>query len=157
MDTNSSSKQSLPLLKEGYNDPISNRVWTLPELEILHELQKPVCVLIPIIHDDPHKYVVCCLCKLAKQCKAATSRLCHACDTCRYSGLAQGCLVVFQNSDFLRRFGIPRLSADSTAMAQLLSDTDKQEQEKWLSKILLVSHSVLLHQRSVLASSATVV
>lgn len=46
-------RPTLPHLKA--IDPICNRVWTLPELDILHELHKPVCVLIPVIHDTAHQ------------------------------------------------------------------------------------------------------
>lgn len=60
-------------------------------------------------------------------------------NACRYSGLGQGCHVVFENVDFLRRFGVPRKSSDSFALLQQLSDADKHWQERWFRENLLVS------------------
>lgn len=63
---------------------------------------------------------------------------------CRGSGSSPGCIVVFQNVEFLRRFGLPRVLTDHGAIPQQLSSADKQEQDKWFSKILLVSTPQLL-------------
>ncbi len=35
----------------------SERVWTLKELEILHELCKPTVVIVSSLYDSPHRYV----------------------------------------------------------------------------------------------------
>ncbi len=35
----------------------SERVWTLKELEILHELCKPTVVIVSSVYECPHRYV----------------------------------------------------------------------------------------------------
>ncbi len=35
----------------------SERVWTLKELEILHEICKPTVVIVSSVYDSPHRYV----------------------------------------------------------------------------------------------------
>lgn len=35
----------------------SERVWTLKDLEILHEICKPTVVIVSSVYDSPHRYV----------------------------------------------------------------------------------------------------
>ena len=139
----SSGRQSLPPLKARPTDPISDRVWTLSELELLHELQKPICILAPVIHDTPHK----CASSWLSQAQLCTTshalyNLCQC--LCRQGNLLQDCQVIFENNDFLQRFGSPRAQADISASLQQLSQKDGAELASWVKKILLVSKLNLL-------------
>ena len=43
----------------------SERVWTLKELEILHEICKPTVVIVSSVYDSPHRYVRFSVCLTA--------------------------------------------------------------------------------------------
>lgn len=136
----SSGRATLPPLKARPINPTSDRVWTLSELELLHELQKPVCVLCPVIHDTPHK------CAHSWLSQTQVSLLSHAlyrsCPClCRQGDLLIDCQVVFENADFLQRFGVPRAQADISAALQRLPQKDRAELESWVKRILLVNNS----------------
>jgi len=38
------------------DDDAAHKVWTMRDLRILHELQKPVAVVVSGVYEDPHRF-----------------------------------------------------------------------------------------------------
>ena len=38
------------------DDDSAHRVWTMRDLRVLHELQKPVAVVVSGVYEDPHRF-----------------------------------------------------------------------------------------------------
>ena len=104
----------------------SDRVWTLDDLQILHELHIPVVVVVPsIVEQTPDRY--------SQQRKPGLpcSDMQAALGSCRPTGRLRGLRTVFQSSEFLRRYGF------SDSLECLPSDVRKAK-IAWFSKIIMV-------------------
>ena len=47
--------QQIPSLRS--SPEVSDKVWTLGDLSILHELHKPIAVIVPGLYDAPYRFV----------------------------------------------------------------------------------------------------
>ena len=43
---------------EAFQDEAGATVWTLKDLRILHEIQKPIAVIVAGVYEDPHRQVI---------------------------------------------------------------------------------------------------
>lgn len=39
------------------DDDAAHRIWTMRDLRVLHELQKPVAVVVSGVYEDPHRFL----------------------------------------------------------------------------------------------------
>ncbi|KAL0049434.1 hypothetical protein WJX82_002295 [Trebouxia sp. C0006] len=85
----------------------SERVWTLKELEILHEICKPTVVIVSSVYDSPHSP----------------------------GGLRSRHRVVFENQDCMKRFGLPRSQEDHDLHMSTFPEDFQKTRRAWLSRV----------------------
>ncbi|DBB14759.1 TPA: hypothetical protein ACH3X3_004373 [Trebouxia sp. C0006] len=88
------------------DDDAAHQVWTMRDLRILHELQKPVAVVVSGVYEDPHSA----------------------------EGLQDISRVIFQNAECKKQFGLPRSRAEFVEIHKSYSETERQMQRAWILK-----------------------
>ncbi|DBB03659.1 hypothetical protein WJX82_000931 [Trebouxia sp. C0006] len=86
---------------------VTDRVWTLQELSILHELHNPVAVVVYGLFDSSHSS----------------------------SSLQESARVIFQNTSSVQQFGVPRSSTDHEIVLHSLSNEEQQLRRTWIFQI----------------------
>ncbi|DBA80660.1 TPA: hypothetical protein ACH3X1_007904 [Trebouxia sp. C0004] len=86
---------------------LTDRVWTLQELSILHELHNPVAVVVYGLFDSSQSS----------------------------SSLQESAHVIFQNTSSVQQFGVPRSSADHSNALHSLSNEERQFRRNWIFQI----------------------
>lgn len=111
----------------------SDRVWTLDDLQILHELHIPVVVVVPsIIEQTADRY-------------SQQPKTCSPCPdmqgtsgSCRPTGRLHGLRTVFQSSEFLRRYGLPLQERVFSEALECLPSDVRKAKIAWFLKIIMV-------------------
>ncbi|DBA79866.1 TPA: hypothetical protein ACH3X1_008215 [Trebouxia sp. C0004] len=98
------SPQPVALVQEIKPD----RVWTLNELEILHDMARPIAVVVNGVYEDPH------------------------CE----GGIRFMSRVIVYNAECLKHFGMPRTEAAYNSLLSNLSEEARSAKRKWLMSIL---------------------
>ncbi|KAL0039442.1 hypothetical protein WJX79_008577 [Trebouxia sp. C0005] len=88
------------------DDDAAHRIWTVRDLRVLHELQKPVAVVVSGVYEDPHSA----------------------------EGLQDISRVVFQNAECKKQWGLPRSRAEFVEIHKSYSETERQMQRAWILK-----------------------
>ncbi len=116
---------------------VSEKVWSLHDLSILHELQKPIAVVSTGGYDTRHRSADC----LHPACFApfllisSTKKLL----LCR-SRKEQACpSIIFHNADCQRRFGLPRSHAACCELVSALPEEDRHALQEWEMEVIQVT------------------
>ena len=114
-------------------------MWTPKDLVILHEIQKPVAVIVAGVYEDPHRQVI--LITRNQQLACACNIKCCCCSV---GGLQDFSKVVFQNVSCKKKFGLPRPRAEFSQIMKSLTEEDRQKRRNWLMKMTAVRYLVAL-------------
>ena len=116
-------------------------VWSLQDLRILHELRKPVAVVVSGVYEDPHRYGICCVIRRKTDAMILSNVSSHECCTDSRSpgGLQDYARALFQNRACRKEFGLPRLQAESAEMYKAYPEDKKQGRRAWLLKCFQVN------------------
>ena len=115
--------------------------WSLQDLRILHELRKPVAVVVSGVYEDPHRYGICCVIRRDTDALIVRKVSSHDGFAERRSpgGLQDYARALFQNRACRKEFGLPRLQAEAAEMYKAYPEDKKQGRRAWVLKCFQVN------------------
>lgn len=115
----------------------SDRVWSVSDLSVLHELQKPIVVVVPGLYQNTSRYNSNCFTLLLRFFQALQN--CSLCfQLCRWLKSKGSSSVIFQNADCQRRFGSPRAHSACCTLVNSLGDDERSALNDWELEIIRV-------------------
>ncbi len=119
-----------------YASTTSDHIWTLTDLQVLHELRTPIFVVVPGIVESSHRYATSKSHARDSRAAATSARALFACSP---GGLLHTARCVFQNAESLKRFGLPLPAHVFSENLEHLSADDCKIRRDWITRIMLVS------------------